>query len=163
MLARELRELLADAKPAPRVELISGGTGLGAAEEETEVDAVVTVPLAAESFQGATVAFLAGSHASSRKALKVASKKTVLIDLTSALEDQPNARLRAPMAEKDPVKNVGAVQVIAHPAAIAIGMFLSRLSETAVIKVDVEQHGKAWISFGAKYLGKPKAKKAKKD
>jgi aspartate-semialdehyde dehydrogenase len=134
LLARELRELLSEAKPAPRVELISGGTGLAAAEEESEEDAAVMVPLAAESFAGAAVAFLAGSHASSRKALKIASKNTVLIDLTSALEEQPNARLRAPLAEKAPSKNAGAIQVIAHPAAIAIAMFLAKLSESAVIK-----------------------------
>lgn len=135
LLARELRELLAETKPAPRVELISGTTGKPSAEEEEpDVEAVVMVPLASESFTGAAVAFLAGSHASSRKALKIASKNTVLIDLTSALEEQPNARLRAPFAEKSPVKNMGAVQVIAHPAAIAIAMFLARLSECAALR-----------------------------
>jgi len=92
------------------------------------------VPLASASFEGAAVAFLAGSHASSRKALKIAPKKTALIDLTSALEDQPNARLRAPFAEKAPVKNLGAVQVIAHPAAIAMALFMTRLSECAPVR-----------------------------
>ncbi len=131
LLARELREVLAETKPAPRVELISGvGEPLA---EETD-DPVVMVPLAASSFEGAKVAFLAGSHASSRKAFKIVSKNTVLVDLTSALEEQPNARLRAPFAEKTPVKNVGAVQVIAHPAAIAMAMFLARLSECAPLR-----------------------------
>ncbi|HTB14274.1 MAG TPA: Asd/ArgC dimerization domain-containing protein [Bryobacteraceae bacterium] len=129
--ARELREVLGETRPAPRVELISG-VGEPLAEENDEP--VVMVPLAAASFEGAAVAFLAGSHASSRKALKIAPKNTVLIDLTSALEDQPNARLRAPFAEKGPMKNVGAVQVIAHPAAIAIAMFLTRLSEAAPVR-----------------------------
>lgn len=131
LLARELREVLGETKPSPRVELISG-VGEALAEENDEP--VVMVPLAAASFEGAKVAFLAGSHASSRKALKVASRNIVLIDLTSALEDQPNARLRAPFAEKEQPKNVGAVQVIAHPAAIAMAMFLSRLSECAPVR-----------------------------
>ena len=131
LLARELRELLAETRPAPRVELISGvGEPLNSEEEEP----VVMVPLAAASFEGAAVAFLAGSHASSRKALKIAPKKTALIDLTSALEEQPNARLRAPYAEKAAMKNLGAVQVIAHPAAIAMAMFLTRLSECAPLR-----------------------------
>jgi aspartate-semialdehyde dehydrogenase len=132
LLARELRELLAETKPAPRVELISGSAEQAASDEEEEP--VVMSPLAPPSFEGAKVAFLAGTHASSRKALKVASKNTVLIDLTSALEEQPNARLRAPFAEKEPVKNLGAVQVIAHPAAIAMAMFLARLSECAPVR-----------------------------
>lgn len=131
LLARELRELLAETKPAPRVELISGVTEQTATADE---EAVVMVPLAASSFEGASVVFLAGSHASSRKALKLASKNTVSVDLTSALEEQPNARLRAPFAEKAPVKNLAAIQVVAHPAAIAIAMFLSRVSEFAPVR-----------------------------
>lgn len=134
LLARELRELLAEIKPAPRVELISGVAESLASDDEDVEERVAMVPLAAESFNGAAVAFLAGTHASSRKALKIASKKSVLIDLTSALEEQPNARLRAPFAEKAPVKNLGAIQVIAHPAAIAIAMLLARLSESAPIR-----------------------------
>jgi aspartate-semialdehyde dehydrogenase len=131
LLARELRELLSETKPAPRVELISGvAEPLGKDDEEP----VAMVPLAPASFDGAAVAFLAGTPASSRKALKVAPKKTVLVDLTAALEEQPNARLRAPYAEKGALKNVGGIQVIAHPAAIAIGMFLTRLSECAPIR-----------------------------
>jgi len=131
LLARELREVLSETKPAPRVELISGVAEQLASDDE---EPVAMVPLAAASFEGARVAFLAGTHASSRKALKIASKNTVLIDLTSALEDQPNARLRAPFAEKAPMKNLGAVQVIAHPAAIAMAMFLTRLSECAPLR-----------------------------
>lgn len=113
------------------MELISGVAEQTETEDE---DAVIMVPLAASSFEGAAVAFLAGSHASSRKALKIASKNTVLVDLTSALEEQPNARLRAPLAEKAPVKNLAAVQVIAHPAAIASAMFLARVSECAPVR-----------------------------
>jgi aspartate-semialdehyde dehydrogenase len=131
LLAKELRELLAETRPAPRVELISGVAEQTETEDE---EAVVMVPLAASSFEGAKVAFLAGSHASSRKALKIASKNAVLIDLTSALEEQPNARLRAPFAEKSPVKNLAAVQVIANPAAIASAMFLARVSECAPVR-----------------------------
>ena len=131
LLARELREVLAETKPSPRVELISG---IAEQTESEEEDPVAMVPLAASSFEGAKVAFLAGTPAASRKALKIASKNTVLIDLTSALEEQPNARLRAPFAEKEPVKNIGAVQVIAHSAAIAMAMFLTRLTEAAPVR-----------------------------
>jgi aspartate-semialdehyde dehydrogenase len=134
LLARELRELLAETRPTPRVELISGVAEQLASDDGEAEEPVVMVPLAAQSFEGAAAVFLAGTHASSRKALKLVSKNTVLIDLTAALEEQPNARLRAPLAEKAAVKNLGAVQVIAHPAAIAMAMFLARLSECAPIR-----------------------------
>ncbi len=56
-----------------------------------------------------------------------------LIDLTGALEDQPNARLRAPSAEASPPA-ASAIQVIAHPAAIAVTMLLAPLSRVAAIR-----------------------------
>lgn len=142
LLARELREALAEVKPAPRVELISaaedGSTILTAEEEET----AVMSPLIRESLDGAQVVFLAGTPASSRRALKVNPKGgPVLIDLTAALEEQPAARLRAPAAEPETTAETGrtrvaggAIQVIAHPAAIAMAMLLSRLARYGRIR-----------------------------
>ncbi len=137
LLGRELRELLAEAKPAPRVELISGGSGPLASRDEEEEETLAVVPLTAESFAGAAVAFLAGTPASSRRALKIAPKNTALIDLTSALEEQPDARLRAPAVETGTETNPGAIQVVAHPAAIAIAMFLARVAECAPVRRSV--------------------------
>jgi aspartate-semialdehyde dehydrogenase len=135
LLAREVRELLGESKPAPRVELISatadGSTTLGAEDEEP----VVMTPLAPESLEGARVAFLAGSAASSRRTLKVNPENgPVLIDLTAALEEQPQARLRAPLAEPHGVSAAAKIQVIAHPAAIAIAMVAARLGELATVR-----------------------------
>jgi len=136
LLARELRDLLGESKPAPRIELISANAEslavLGAEDEE----AVVMSPLQAASLEGAQVAFLAGSPASSRRALKLNPLDgPLLIDLTAALEDQPAARLRGPSAEpeRSPSK-AAAIQVIAHPAAIAIAMLLSTLAKRANIR-----------------------------
>ncbi len=57
-------------------------------------------PLNAESLEGAKAVFLAGSPASSRRALKINPPGgPALIDLAGALEEQPRARLRAPSAE----------------------------------------------------------------
>ena len=86
------------------------------------------------------MAFLAGSLASSRKALRLnPADGPVLIDLTGALEDQPQARLRAPSAE--PAGKAGplnerrdSVQVIAHPAAIAICVLLAALVRRTTIR-----------------------------
>jgi len=138
LMAREIREVLDQSKPAPRVQLISaaadGSTTLTADDEEP----VVMAPLAAESLIGATVAFLAGSPASSRRALKInPAGGPRLIDLAGGLEEQPEARLRAPTAEATPRPASSPIQVVAHPAAIALAMLLGRLSKAARIRRSV--------------------------
>jgi aspartate-semialdehyde dehydrogenase len=133
LLARELIERLGESKPAPRVQLISASAEGSTMIDATEDDAVVMVPLAAESLEGSRVAFLAGSAASSRRTAKVnPGEGPVLIDLTGALEDQPNARLRAPSAEASPVTSQ--IKVIAHPAAIALTTLYAQLSRIATIR-----------------------------
>ncbi len=137
LLAKEIREVLGASRPAPRLQLISaagdGTATLGAADEEP----VVMAPLSAESLTGARVAFLAGSAASSRRALKVnPAGGPRLIDLAGGLEEQPEARLRAPFSDPEGPHPAAAapIQVIAHPAAIAVAMLLGRLSKTAAIR-----------------------------
>ncbi len=141
LLAKELREVLGESKPAPRVQLISAsgdGTAKIAAEDD---EPIVMAPLSAESLAGAAVAFLAGSPASSRRALKVnPAGGPRLIDLAGGLEEQPEARLRAPSADPAlwrPEGIASPIQVIAHPAAIALAMFLGRVSQAAPIRRSV--------------------------
>ncbi len=138
LLAREVSELLGDLAPAPRVQLVSANAenraALLTADEET---AVLMMPLAVESLEDAQVVFLAGSPASSRRTLKVNPPGgPVMIDLTAALEDQPQARLRAPTAEAEHVSSAAPdqIQVIAHSAAIAIATLLANLSKLSVIR-----------------------------
>jgi aspartate-semialdehyde dehydrogenase len=146
LLAREIRELLGEQKPAPRVQLVSaaadGSTTLAAEDDE----AVVMVPLNAESFDGAKAAFLAATPSTSRRAEKICPKDgPVLIDLTGALEERPGARLRAPSAEPSlgstspagSAAPLNRAQVIAHPAAIALTMLLVRLSKVAPLRGSV--------------------------
>jgi aspartate-semialdehyde dehydrogenase len=137
LLAREIVELLGDAKPAPRVQLISAAADAATMLSADEDEAVLMTPLATESLEDTTVAFLAGSPASSRRTLKVNPPSgPVLIDLTGALEDQPNARLRAPSAEPKAVRSApsATIHVIAHPGAIAVAMLLARLHNVAPLR-----------------------------
>jgi len=139
LLAKEVRELLEQSKPAPNIELISAAAEnasmLGADDEEV----LALAPLSAQSLAGSKVAFLAGSEASSRRALKLNPPDgPVLIDLTGALEDQPHARLRAPSAE--PTRSLpepGLIPVIAHPAAIACAMLLAGLSRVTGVRKSI--------------------------
>ena len=78
----------------------------------------------------ADVLILAGSTESSKTAL--AAKPTgLVIDLTYMAEDDPQARVRAPMVEgQDYRPDHTGPQIVAHPAAIAVGAVLKRLHET---------------------------------
>jgi len=139
LLGKEIRELLDQFKPVPRVELISttaadGTAVISVAEEEP----LVMTPLSAQSLEGSRVAFLAGTAASSRRTLKVnPTGGPCLIDLAGSLEEQPEARLRAPSAEPAGTRGTSSIQVIAHPAAIALAMFLGRLATASAIRRSV--------------------------
>ncbi len=136
LLSRELRELLEAEKPAPRVQLLSAAAEDSVTLVPEDEDAAVLMPLTAASLEGTTVAFLAGSPASSRRALKLNGKESrKLIDLTGALSEQPSAQLRAPSAEPKAIKRPpSSVQVIAHPASIALTMLLTRLAAVGTMK-----------------------------
>ena len=103
---------------------------------DQEDESLVMNPLTAASLEGAGVAMLAGSAASARRTQKlVASGKPVLIDLTGALEDLPNARLRAPLVETSTqAADHNAVHVIANAAAISIAKLLSSLAKVGTIR-----------------------------
>ena len=93
----------------------------------------VVIELALASLADARVVILAGSPESSRKALELAGEDPdfAIVDLTYAAEERPDARLRAPLIEPedevDEDLSTAAVSIIAHPAAIALAMFLRRL------------------------------------
>ena len=133
LLGRELREVLGEIRPEPRVQLISaaaeGSAILGADEDEP----VVMLPLNSASLEGSIVTFLAASAASSRRTLKL-DPRSAIIDLTAALEERPDARLRAPSVEIGGAKPPVRVQVIAHPAAIVIASFLTKAAQVSPIR-----------------------------
>jgi aspartate-semialdehyde dehydrogenase len=139
LLAREVRELLEAGKSAPSVQLISAATENSTTLVPEDGDAVVLLPLSEESLEGVSVVFLAGSPASSRRAIKLpGAEGRVWIDLTGSLAEQPHAQLRAPSAEpKAAQRPPSAIQVIANPAAIALTMLLTRLAAAGTIRNSV--------------------------
>lgn len=139
LLAREIRSVLGELTPAPRLQLISATAENAQTLAADEDEALVMAPLAAETLEGASVAFLAGSADSSQRALRVnPAGGPRLIDLTGSLEEQPEARLRAPSAEPAGLSMQAApVQVIAHPAAIALTALLARLGSFAPFRRSV--------------------------
>ncbi|HTO73062.1 MAG TPA: Asd/ArgC dimerization domain-containing protein [Gemmatimonadales bacterium] len=127
LLGREIRDIVATSESGFNLRLIA------AEDEETgRLTRVGDEPsmvsgLAAGNLSGAQAILLAGSPESSRKVLELAGDSSAVIDLTYAAEDHPNARLRAPSVETEPEEDERNVHVIAHPAAIAVAVFLRRL------------------------------------
>jgi len=137
LVGRELRDLLAERKLSPGVKLI-GVDEDAAMLTAQDGEAVVMTPLDAGNLRGSRIAFLAGSAASSAKALKLAAKAEsapAFIDLTHAAEDAPHARLRAPCVEPAGYAAPrGTLHVVAHPAAMALALFLSRVAARHAIR-----------------------------
>lgn len=152
LLAREVRDIVATQVTGLSLRLVA------AVEEESgaltrlgDEPSVVNL-LSAENLAEARAVILAGTAESSRRALEIMGDPpdAAVIDLTFAAEERPDARLRAPQIEseleEDPAD--AAVHVIAHPAAIALALFLRRLHagdaiRSAVIQVfaPASEHG----------------------
>lgn len=132
LLARELQTVFAER--APDIPLIQ--TGFEQEERPSESgppDEVEVVLAFDEAILAATgVVILAGTPETSRRAHQYVLQRRprpALIDLTYALEEEPGARLRAPMAEPPEAGEPGELFVIAHPAATVLAAFFRRLRE----------------------------------
>jgi aspartate-semialdehyde dehydrogenase len=147
LLGREVRDIAATAAEPLRLTLV-------AAEEEhagtlTRVgdEPAAVLGLSADSLAGARAVVLAGSSESSFQALALLDEQAgaPVIDLTFAAEDRPDARLRAPIVERQaepegsPEPDEAPVHVIAHPAAVALALFLRRLHAADPIRQSVIQ------------------------
>jgi aspartate-semialdehyde dehydrogenase len=124
-LGRELRESLSEHGFGRGIQLIGAHDELAITTDAGE-PAVIT-PIDSDRLVDSDVVFCAGTPESTRKAYKLAGEKPTFIDLTYALEDVPEARLRAPMV--DATATASRVHVLAHPAATAIALVLSNLPE----------------------------------
>ncbi len=129
LLGREIRDIAAASAPEFDLRLIAGED-----EESGKLTSVGDEPayvggLDAENLAGARAVFLAGSEAAGRKAIALVEQEpgAAIIDLTYAAEEDAGARLRAPAVEPEPADEGETTHVIAHPAAIALAIFLRRL------------------------------------
>jgi aspartate-semialdehyde dehydrogenase len=138
LLGREIRDIVATSAPEIELRLIAGEQEEPGALTRVGDEPAVVGGLDAESLNDARVIFLASSAESSRKALELAGDPpdAAIVDLTYSAEERPDARLRAPQVETgfDPDALDAAVHVIAHPASIAIALFLRRLQTHDAIR-----------------------------
>lgn len=141
LLGREIREVLGNRLRSAQVTLIGADDEASGLVVSAGEEAALVTPLDEEHLAEAEAVFLAGSASSSRKALNLlrgSATKPLIIDTTSLLEDQPSARLRAPLVEPPGfATESGAVQVVANPAAVALSLFYGRLHAAYPIKQSI--------------------------
>jgi aspartate-semialdehyde dehydrogenase len=132
LLGREIRDIVATSAPEIDLRLVAADQEREGTLTRVGDEPAMVGGLSAESLADARVIFLASSSESARKALEFVGDPpdAAIIDLTFSAEERPDARLRAPQVEAgfdSEESREAAVHVIAHPAAIAIALFLRRL------------------------------------
>ncbi len=143
LLAREVRDIVSTTGADLALRLVAAvDEESGALTRLGDEPSVVNL-LNAESLLDARAVILAGNLESSRRALELVGDPpdAAVIDLTYAAEERPDARLRAPSVESELEEDPAdvAVHVIAHPAAIALALFLRRLHANDPIRSSVIQ------------------------
>jgi aspartate-semialdehyde dehydrogenase len=143
LLGREVRDIVATTAATFDLRLIADTGERPGLLTRVGDEPTVIGSLDATSLIDARAIFLAGSAESSRKALELLdhSAGATVVDLTGAAEDRSESRLRAPLVEdpdaETPIQ--APVHVIAHPAAIALALFLRRLHAQEPVRSSVIQ------------------------
>jgi len=139
LLGREIRDIIATCASELELRLVAADEELAGAWTRQGDEPAIVKRLEPGSVAGARIVFLAGSGESSRRALEFADGSIAWIDLTYGAEEWPDVRLRAPVVESEPEASGCTVHVIAHPAAIALALFLRRLQAQDPIRRSVIQ------------------------
>ena len=140
LLGKDIRELLDSAGFAAEVKVFTAEdeqVGILTAERG---EATVIPPLESEGLGSTRILFVTGSPETSARALAIANRASpppAVIDVSGGLEDHPAARLRAPMVESEDSDSSAPIHVIAHPAAIALALFLKKLQRANPIRRSV--------------------------
>jgi aspartate-semialdehyde dehydrogenase len=137
---KEVADVLNDRNfPSIDVKLLDDDESLGkleaVGEEVTFIQNVRT-----EQFQNIDFTFFASDQESTRKNWKTARNAgSAIIDLSSALEDEPDAAVRSPWIERQlghpliPELQPGPA-VVAHPAAVVLALLLLRMQKAGPVK-----------------------------
>jgi aspartate-semialdehyde dehydrogenase len=102
-----------------------------------EGEIAVLDPLDDAAVDGAEALLLAASEEVNLKAVALAgavSPRPAVIDLTGQFESRPEARLRAPGIEAAPREAGDAIEIVAHPAAVALVKLMRALKAAAPLR-----------------------------
>jgi aspartate-semialdehyde dehydrogenase len=128
LLGREIREHAKDFDVHPMDSTDDEGKTLVRDSD----DLALMSPVDKKVVEAAAVVMLAGDLESTAKVRKMRASN--LIDLTGVLEIDPTARLRSPLSETPLATKPAPVEVIAHPAATMLALFLQTLEAAAPIE-----------------------------
>jgi aspartate-semialdehyde dehydrogenase len=157
LLGREIRDIVATTDTGIQLQLIASAEEEAGALTAIGDEPAIVGGLNDASLDDARLIFLAGPAEIARKALEMAGDPpdAPIVDLTGVAEERPDARLRAPAIELGyniEENRDAAVHVIAHPAAIAIALFLRRLQRNDPIRRSIvhvfapaSEHGTAGV------------------
>jgi aspartate-semialdehyde dehydrogenase len=160
LLGKEVNELLEARKLPASIQLVASfdpdaSTKAASILAIGKEEPLVMISIEAADLASAQVVILASSKESGHLAyekIRGAKPAPVVIDLTGALEDLAESRLRAPFVEPQGFDAKGALQTIAHPAAIAIALLLTNVLKAGAIRRSVieifepvSERGKAGI------------------
>ncbi len=128
LLGREVRDVFGESALGEQLRLLASDED----EEQVRIGHIgdtpaILNPLDPAEVEDAAVVILAGTPESTRVALE-SNPSGVVIDLTGAVEEDPEARVRAPQIETaDYQPEYDGPQIAAHPAALAIALVLCRI------------------------------------
>jgi len=138
LLGKELYELLEARKL--NVTLIASPDTEGSIVTQGADEPLVMTSLESADLGSADIVILAASREFGHMAydrIRERNPAPAVIDLTGSLEDLAEARLRAPMVEAPGTGVPGAIQTVAHPAAIAIALLITHLQKARAIRRSV--------------------------
>jgi aspartate-semialdehyde dehydrogenase len=139
LLGREIREVLGASELSGRLRLVTAEEESSGTLTEVGGSAAFLAGLSEQALEDAGIVILAGTPEAAHKAVE-ANPEAAFIDATGALEDSPESRVRAPLAEADDYDPGDfSRSVIAHPAAVAIAMLLRQLNTAYAIRQSVIQ------------------------
>ena len=139
LIAREVRDVFEEQAPDIQVKaagIVEGETVL----TEREGEPSLIMGLNEEMISSSDAIVLAGPAAASRRILEMRShtrgSRPPLIDLSYALDEQPGARIEAPLAQtrSESPGDRGGIYVVAHPAAIVLARFFGSLRAFAPVR-----------------------------
>lgn len=153
LLGREIRDLVAVGHVPVNLKLISEDPDRAGTLTEQGGEPALLSGLDEDALRDSPVVILAGTPQSCARALELRGAMGGSIDLTHSAEEHPHSLIRAPFVEPSGFRAPeDAVHVIAHPAAIAIAMVLSRLHRAYPVRRSVihifepaSEHGTAGV------------------
>ena len=140
---KELKDVLEERNfPALEIKLLDDDESLGQLERVQDEVALVQ-PVGRDELANVDFTFFASDDAFTRRNWKLARDVgSAIVDLSYALENEPNVPIRAPWIERELGQHTqltleSSAVVTAHPAAIVLALLLSRAAKAGAVRSSI--------------------------